>query len=199
MRIDISGGKRWNNWAKRQLAKVVLYFLYGGIYELYKRDGRVRKEILGWPDGMTYCLSCGPQGPRLFFRKTGKQLQRLNPRVQRYYDTCITFKSLEDAILVLTGRMGIAGAYAAHAFTLHGDIGTAMELTRCVDVVESYLFPRVMTKRILRQVARKEFSALRLYLWILVGMVRGAYTESREEKKPFRIKSMHRKFEEEQQ
>ena len=56
-----------------------------------------------------------------------------------------------------------------------------------------------MTKRILRQVAVKEFSALRLYFWILVGMFRGAYTECREEKKPFRIKSMHRKFEEEEQ
>lgn len=98
--------------------------------------------------------------------------------------------------MVLTGRQGIAQAYAAHAFTLHGDVGTAMELTRCVDVVESYLFPQVMTKRILKEVAQKNCSALALYMRMLIGAARGAYTMSPEEKKPYRIKCMHKKYEE---
>ena len=42
------------------------------------------------------------------------ELYQTDPRIQKQYDTCITFKSLETAFLVLTGRMGIAGAYAAH-------------------------------------------------------------------------------------
>ena len=87
---------------------------------------------------------------------------------------------------MLTGRMGIAGAYAAHGFSLHGDIGTAMELTRCVDLAESYLFPKIMTRRILKEVAKKRTSSLVLYARILMGLLRGAYTPARGEKKTFR-------------
>lgn len=181
---------------EKRLGAIVLYVMYAGICELYKIDGRVREEIDSWPDGMTYCLACSKDGPRLFFRKNKDKLQRLNPRIQRYYDTCITFRSLEAAFMVLTGRQGIAQAYAAHAFTLHGDVGTAMELTRCVDVVESYLFPKVMTRRILKEVAQKHCGTLALYTRILIGAARGAYTMSPEEKKPYRIKCMHKKFEE---
>ncbi|MGI6011864.1 MAG: hypothetical protein ACOX8H_10285 [Ruminococcus sp.] len=196
MEFEISRGRKAGSFIKRRTASVVLYVLYGGICELYRLDSRVKDEIDSWPEGMTYCLACSEKGPRLFFRKSQNQLQRLNPRIQRYYDTAITFRSLDGAFEVLTGRMGIAQAYSAHAFSLHGDIGTAMELTRCVDVVESYLFPRFMTKRILKRVPRKETSTLLVYLRILIGALRGAYTPSKEEKKPYHIKSMHKKYEE---
>lgn len=196
MEFEISTKRRMENFIKSRISAVVLYVLYGGICELYQLDGRVRDEIDSWPEGMTYCLACSEKGPRLFFRKSQNQLQRLNPRIQRFYDTAITFRSLESAFEVLTVRMGIAQAYGAHAFSLHGDIGTAMELTRCVDVVEAYLFPGVMTKRILKKVPRREVNTLRVYLRILIGALRGAYTMSAEEKKPCRIKSMHKKYEE---
>lgn len=192
MEVEISPGKVLSNWEKQNISAVVLYFLYGGLYELYRTDSRVKEEIDRWPDGMTYGLKCSPKGPGLFFRKNEGKLMRLNPRIQRSYDTCITFKNIDTAFLVLTGRQGIAGAYAAHGFSLHGDIGTAMELTRCVDIVESYLFPRLMTKRILKEVAVKQSSSIALYMRIVVNGLRGAYTMARDEKKPYRVKAYYR-------
>lgn len=192
MEVEISPGKVLSNWGKQNISAVVLYFLYGGLYELYRTDSRVKEEIDRWPDGMTYGLKCSPKGPGLFFRKNEGKLMRLNPRIQRSYDTCITFKNIDTAFLVLTGRQGIAGAYAAHGFSLHGDIGTAMELTRCVDIVESYLFPRLMTKRILKEVAVKQSSSIALYMRIVVNGLRGAYTMARDEKKPYRVKAYYR-------
>lgn len=192
MEVELSSGRALSNWGKRQISSVVLYVLYGGLYELYQIDSRVKEEMDRWPDGMTYGLRCTPKGPSLFFRKNEGKLMRLNPGIQRSYDTCITFKNIDTAFLVLTGRQGIAGAYAAHGFSLHGDIGTAMELTRCVDIVESYLFPKVMTKRILKEVAVKESSSIALYLRILVNSLRGAYTMVKDEKKPHRVKAYYR-------
>lgn len=192
MEVELSSGRGLRNWAKRQISAVVLYVLYGGLYELYRTDSRVKEEMDRWPDGMTYGLKCSPCGPGLFFRKNEGKLMRLNPRIQRSYDTCITFKNIDAAFLVLTGRQGIAGAYAAHGFSLHGDIGTAMELTRCVDIVESYLFPRLMTKRILKEVAEKEGSSIALYARILVNSLRGAYNMANDEKKPYRVKAYYR-------
>ncbi|MGI6007391.1 MAG: hypothetical protein ACOX8E_07875 [Ruminococcus sp.] len=196
MEFETSKCRSTGNFIKRRIADVILYVLYGSFCELYRLDSRMKDEIDSWPEGMTYCLVCSEKGPRLFFRKSQNQLQKLNPRIQRYYDTACTFRSLEGAFEVLTGRMGCAQAYSTHTFYIHGDIGSALKLTRCVDLAETYLFPRFMTRRILRKVRGKESSSLLLYFRILIGALRGAYTPSTEEKKPYRIKSMHRKYEE---
>lgn len=192
MEVELSLGRALSNWGKGRISSLVLYVLYGGLCELYQTDSRIKEEMDRWPDGMTYGLKCSPKGPSLFFRKNEGKLMRLNPRIQRSYDTCITFKNIDAAFLVLTGRQGIAGAYAAHGFSLHGDIGTAMELTRCVDIVESYLFPKLMTKRILKEVAVKESSPILLYARIFVNGARGAYTMAKDEKKPHRVKAYYR-------
>ena len=192
MQVELSFSKALRNWGKERVSSIVLYFLYGGLYELYHTDPGIKAEVDQWPDGMTYVVKCSPKGPGLIIRKNEGKLMRLNPRIQRSYDTCITFKNIDSAFLVLTGRQGIAGAYAAHAFSLHGDIGTAMEFVRCVDIVESYLFPKVMTKRILKEVAPKNSSSLVLYAKILINGFRGAYNMANDEKKPYREKAYYR-------
>lgn len=74
------------------------------------------------------------------------------------------------AFRVFTGRMGIAGAYAAHAFTLRGNINRTMGVVRIVDMVEGYLFPRFMTRRILKDTPKKELPALAVYLRLIPGI-----------------------------
>ena len=66
-------------------------------------------------------------------------------------DLEITFKSIDVAFLMFTGRLGVSKAYAEHRFTLKGEIGKAMSLVRCIDIVEAYLFPKFITKNILKE------------------------------------------------
>lgn len=82
-------------------------------------------------------------------------------------DISIAFKSIDVAFLVLTGRLGVARAYAEHRFTLKGDIATAMGMVRCIELVESYLFPKFITKNILKEVPKREKSMLSIYRTIL--------------------------------
>lgn len=174
---------------KRKVSEVVLYFLYGGLYQLYKKDSRVREEVDSWENGMTYCLKCCADGPQLFIRKNSQGLQRLKPAIQKDYDTCFEFKSLDEAFLVLTGRQGVAGAYAAHGFLLHGDIGTAMSFARSIDLVEAYLFPAFMTRRILKEIPKKESGSLALYAAVLGGIVTGEYRPAVKPKNIYAVKS----------
>ena len=179
---NMSRKKKWSNRIKKRTERIVLYVLYGGLFELYKRDSRIQREVDSWKHGMTYCLQCQKDGPSLYIRKTGRGLERLDPRVQSDYDTCFQFKSIDSAFLVFTGQMGIAGAYAAHGFTMKGDIGTAMSFSRSVDVAEAYLFPQFIIRRILKEIPEKEMSALGLYIRIAGGILSGSYRMTRENK-----------------
>jgi hypothetical protein len=74
------------------------------------------------------------------------------------------------AFRVFTGRMGIAGAYAAHAFSLRGNINETMGVVRIVDLVESYLFPKFLTRHILKEIPEKQYPTALVYLRLIPGI-----------------------------
>ena len=84
-------------------------------------------------------------------------------------DLELRFKSIDSAFLVFTGMMGISRAYAEHRISVKGDIGDTMTLVRIIDIAEAYLFPRIMTRRILRSVPMKERSTISVYRMVLLG------------------------------
>ena len=86
-------------------------------------------------------------------------------------DLEITYKSIDVAFLMFTGRLGVSKAYAEHRFTLKGEIGKAMSLVRCIDIVEAYLFPKFITKNILKEIPKKSMGLVRCYGNVLFGRV----------------------------
>ncbi|MDD7390486.1 MAG: hypothetical protein PUG60_12720 [Lachnospiraceae bacterium] len=154
---------------------VILYVLYAGIYQLYCLDTDVREEISGWRLGRVYGLKCGADGPELYFMKTKNGIRRISSKSRRRPDVCFRFKSVDQAFQVVTGQISVADAYARHAFALAGDIGHAMSFARVVDRTELYLFPTVMTRRILKRLDKRQVPMVYVYLRILAGMFTGAY------------------------
>lgn len=141
---------------------VVLEVLYRGLRVLYREDTRMQAEIDSWADGLTLKLICGPGGPALAIRK---DQEHGIVRLKRAHRAAITmrFKSEEGAFRVLSGQLGVADAYAAHQFFLEGDIYQTMSFVRCVDYLEAYLFPPVLTRHILKEVPEKQVSSLKVY------------------------------------
>ncbi len=133
--------------------KIILFFLYRGMKVLYKYDTRIRKEISNWPVGSTIVLAACKSGPYLCIRRVSWGIVRVssipNP------DILITFKSLEGAFLVFSGQIGIA---------------QVMSIVRCIDLTEGYLFPKIMTKRILRKVPEKQIGSIPVYLHAILGI-----------------------------
>ena len=158
-------GRKAMRCVKNVVSSAVLYFLYCGFYELSKCDSRVKSEVDEWETGRTYCLTCGEGAPTLIIRKGENGLERVDGTDNA--DVAFAFKSLEKAFLVLSGRQSVAGAYAAHSFMLSGDIGKGMSFARCVDLVERYLFPPIITSRILKENPAKQCSSIVLYAKII--------------------------------
>ncbi|WP_050636900.1 hypothetical protein [Candidatus Stoquefichus sp. SB1] len=140
---------------------LVMQFLYRGMKVLYHDDYRIKNELDGWHKDKSIQLKV-LNGPTLTIQYTyQKGLSKTN---QGYADIVICFKSIQSAFLVFTGMMSVKQAYLEHRFSLRGDVNESMRFVRCVDLVEIYLFPRFMTKRILNHQEKKYKSTLSIYL-----------------------------------
>lgn len=163
----ISNKRKIIVWIKENISRIVLFFLYRGIKVLYKKDSRVKEELDALEDGFSLEMKTSINGPKLIIKKENNDIIKL--KETENVDISICFKSVDAAFLVLTGRQGVARAYAEHRFTLKGDIAIAMVVVRCVDLVESYLFPKFITKNILKEVPKREKSMLSIYRTIILN------------------------------
>ena len=150
---------------------LVLAVLYRSLRVLYRDDSSVREEIDGWKNNLSFKLVCGPGGAVLALRRSEHAGVRKLQRAQRAEIT-MRFKSVEGAFQVLSGQKSIADAYAEQLFTLEGDIYQTMSFVRVVEYAEAYLFPRIWSRRILREVPEKQTGSLRVYAEALLEHAR---------------------------
>lgn len=156
---------------KSVLVSTILWFLGKGFESSFMFDSQIKREVETWEDGMTLLLSVGSKGPSTCLRKQDGRIKPIAKEQQKESpDMAIYFKNTEAALLVLTGRIGIAQAFAEHRFLLKGDIAAAMSVVRCMNIVENYLFPSFMTRKILKRIPQKEVSSLVVYRKIILGI-----------------------------
>ena len=151
---------------KKFVSKIVLFFLYKGFKVTYKYDENVKKEINLLENGFTAIIDTGMKNVKLIIKKEENKLVRLKSTENA--DIEIVFKSIDVAFRMFTGRLGVSRAYAEHRFTLKGEIPQAMVLVRCIDIVEAYLFPKIITKGILKYQPKKNIGILRTYISALL-------------------------------
>lgn len=145
---------------KKFIIWIVLQFLYKGMKVLYYNDERIKQELDSWNKDKIIKLKI-MEGPAISIKYTylhGLSLTKEKPDIE------IIFKSIDTAFYVFIGLMSVKQAYLEHRFTLKGDIYESMRFVRCVDLVETYLFPSFMTKRILNHQEKKYYSSILIYL-----------------------------------
>lgn len=162
-------------FVQKAVVAVVLRVVHAALVELQTLDSRVEKELRRLPEGMSYALGTGFRGPELFVEWKEGRLQRRKTMENPHCS--LRIKSLPLSFQLFTGQVGIAQAYARHAFTLAGDVGDVMKLARMINLVEAYLFPRVITRRILTDIPPLQVSPLRVYGRLCCGFLTGRYTK----------------------
>jgi hypothetical protein len=148
---------------KKQIAQIVLWFLGRGFQACAQLDSTVKAEVAQWRDDYSVLIKVEANGPCLVMKKKNNMLCYYG-KSEIDADLSIYFKNIEAALLVLTGRIGIAQAFAEHRFVVKGDIMESMSLVRCLNIVEAYLFPNFILKNILKKIPKKETSSVHVYL-----------------------------------
>lgn len=152
---------------------LVLRIVHAALEELRGLDTRVRREFDRLPEGMGYSISTGHRTPVLHVEWRQGRLRRLPTLAAP--DCKLSIKTLRLSFQLFTGQMGVAQGYARHAFCVAGDVADVMKLVRLIDLVEAYLFPPLITRRILTDIPPLQASPLRLYARLLRGFLTGKY------------------------
>ena len=156
---------------------IVLRVVHAALVELRGLDSRVAREFERMPEGLSYAIRTGYRGATLCVQWNGRELQRLP---ELHAPTCsLRIKSMPLAFRLFTGQMGLAQAYARHAFTMGGEVADVMRLARLVNLVEAYLFPKIITRRIMTDVPETEGCFLRVYARIALGFLTCKYRLSK--------------------
>jgi hypothetical protein len=143
--------------AKRLLAGVVFAVMGRGLVACARLDSRVAADAAEWPDGTVVTLEIAPRGPRTTVRKRDGRLEALGGRKDVESTLLVTFKNVDGALPVLLGMKGVLKSF----------VSLGISLVRCLHVVEGYLFPDIMTRRILPRPAAREVGHLRAYAGLL--------------------------------
>lgn len=158
--MKVSIHKQLSNKIKAIISKIVLFFLGRGIQTLYKQDSMIRHEIMGWKENFVIQITTQNHEVDWKIKKENGKLVRTKSEA---IDLSISFKSIDILFKLVTGRLGVAQAYAEHRFLLKGEIKDAMSFVRVIDRTEGYLFPKFMTKGILKQIPKREKSIVKIY------------------------------------
>ncbi len=156
-------------WWKAMLTRILLWFLGRGICACAALDSRVQAEVHGWADGVRIMMEVDPTGPAMALEKRGGRLRFLGVREVVSADLVIAFKHLDGALPVLLGLVSVARGYAERRMTMRGDIAFGMSVVRVMLLVEAYLFPGLITRRIMQRVPAREVSMARIYLSTLLA------------------------------
>ena len=148
---------------KNFIMKIILHFLYRGIKVLNGRDSIISKEIKSLPNGYTIKISTDINKPiSVAFKITNGKVTKVKNNATA--DLEIVFKNKHLAFKTLIGKVSIANAYAQHYFQMFGNIYLAMGVTRILERVEGYLFPKAISKNCLKRPFKREISMLKTYL-----------------------------------
>lgn len=162
---------------KRAIQKWVvgaaLRVVHAALVELREMDDYVAAEFAKLPAGMSYAIRTGHKCPALYVHWDGEKLLRPAsldaPRCE------LRLKSLATSFRLFTGQMGLAQAYAQHAFTMAGEVADVMRLARLVNRTEAYLFPPFIAKHFLTDIPKLPASPMRMYARLVLGFLTCRY------------------------
>jgi hypothetical protein len=140
----------WTHRAKRAVASTALVAL-GAAFEILSRDcDEMKREIADWEEGRTFALGVLPNGPAIAVRKSGGRLVLLG-RGDHRAPLKVLFKTVDSALLVLTGLLSAHMAFAENRAIVHGPLDETMQANRAMAIVVKYLFPGPMLGSLLKR------------------------------------------------
>lgn len=81
----------------------------------------------------------------LFCRRKLKLPSSIRPDINRCLE--VRLKSVEAGWRMVTGKLSARQAYARHDLVIRGELGKAIQLLHCMELVKSYLSPKILVEK----------------------------------------------------
>jgi hypothetical protein len=151
---------------KNVITKVGFFALRQGCQSASRFNSEIREELTAWPEGFTILLRVLPRGPKLGLQKKNGRLKGIST-TRENWDLTVVFRTEETAFRVITTLSNVPKAFTQNRLMVFGNTADSMILIRVLNVVQAYLFPPFLSKRVLKRVPKfslgQHIGRLRLY------------------------------------
>ena len=138
------------------MIKFVLNILIRAIKVGLKLDTQIAQDVL--------CL------PKKYVIKINVLPKNKSVRIKlENVDLMVEFKDEKSAKEVLLGKTSLSTSFCEHRIKIYGSVNDAITLTRIVNLIECYLFPKFIYSKLFTPQPKMEENKLKFYLTFLFG------------------------------
>lgn len=136
---------------KKMITAIGFFALKQAIVSVSHFNKDLKKELGYFKEGYTIQLKVLPNGPKIAFEKHQDKLKTISTN-KREYDLVIIFKTKEIAYRIMTTLSNVPKAFTQNRLMVYGNVADSMVLIRIMNIVQAYLFPPILSKRVLKRV-----------------------------------------------
>jgi len=161
------------NRLKNMVTAVGFYALKQGSISASHFNKELQRELEAWPEAYSILLKVLPNGSRIAFEKHQGKLRAISPKGDDF-DLIVVFKTEDIAFRIITTLNNVPKAFTQNRLMVYGNTSDSMILIRVLNIVQSYLFPPILSMRVLKRVPKftigQHIGRIRLYtLGLLLG------------------------------
>jgi len=138
---------------KRMITAIGFFALKQAIVSVSHFNKDVKEELKYFRQGYTIQLKVLPDGPKIAFEKHKDKLKTTSVD-KADYDLVILFKTKEIAYRIMTTLSNVPKAFTQNRLMVYGNVADSMVLIRIMNIVQTYLFPPILSKRVLKRVPK---------------------------------------------
>lgn len=132
----------------------LMFFLFGRALQTVSRlDETVQQEVAEWPEGFMVLHRVLPDGPRMAIvrNRKGRLEYKGGKPGEEEADLVISIKNLESIFLIVSLQIGMFQAFAENRVAVKGNVPVALSMTRCLNILVTYLVPRRTVQPLVRR------------------------------------------------
>jgi hypothetical protein len=160
---------------KRFIVFAVIHIIANAFRSTSRFESLIKKEVNEWPEGFTFMMNVSQSSISIVLQKMCGRLYACDVS-EKNCDLVITFKNVDAAFLLFTAQISTAAGYCEKRMCVSGDIPRAVSIIRALTVIERYLFPAIIARRVMKRlpkinIFRLMFGRIRLYtVGVLFGV-----------------------------
>ena len=150
------------------MIKLILNILVKAIKVGIKLDSNIKTDFDCLPNNYIIKINILPKNQNICVMCLDGKLTVLKQAPQKV-DLLIEFKDEKTATKCLLGQMSVANAFCEHRIKVFGNINNAMALTRIINTIECYLFPKFIYGKLFEPIPELKSNKFKFYLNLLFG------------------------------
>jgi len=155
---------------KVMVVKTVMFVLGKSMENTVNIDDRAKQEVQALPDDYTIQMEVAPNGPYMSIKKVNGRIKYLGQE-KIDADLSIVFRNIEMAFKMMTTQISFPALYCQCGLGVKGDVSHTMIFYRFSNIVQSYLFPKIIAQRVLKRVDEMNLEKFKNRLMIYAKLI----------------------------